>query len=82
MYGSAEEDPPKSTLLGGEPMARRGNFRTQAPREITVVLAALLWIVGFADVILGAVALSGSSGEWALGLSGLLLLIGSVTTSI
>lgn len=63
-------------------MARRGGFRTQAPREATVILAALLWLVGFADVILGAIALSGNYGEWALGLSGLLLLVGSVAGSI
>ena len=49
---------------------------------MTVVLAGILWIVGFADVILGAVALSSNYGEWALVLSGLLLLIGSVAGSI
>jgi hypothetical protein len=41
-------------------MARRGGFKTQAPRELTVIVAFILWIVGFADVILGAVSLSGN----------------------
>lgn len=63
-------------------MARRGGFRTQAPREVTVILAAVLWFVGFADVILGAFALSRGYGEWSLALSGLLLLIGSLAGSI
>jgi hypothetical protein len=49
---------------------------------MTVVLAAILWMVGFADVILGAVALSSNYGEWALVLSGLFLLIGSVAASV
>jgi hypothetical protein len=62
-------------------MARRGGFRTQAPRELTVILAAVLWVVGFADVILRAVALPGNYGEWSLVLSGLLLLIGSLAAS-
>ena len=62
-------------------MARRGGFRTQAPRESTVILAAILWILGFAEVILGAVILPGGYGEWSLVLSGLLLLIGSLAAS-
>ncbi len=63
-------------------MARRGGFKTQAPRELTVILASILWIVGFADVILRAVSLPGNYGEWALVLSGLLLIIGSLVGSI
>ncbi len=63
-------------------MARRGGFKTQAPRELTVILASILWIIGFANVILGAVALPGAYGEWALTLSGLLLIIGSLAGSI
>jgi len=63
-------------------MARRGGFKTQAPRELTVIVAFILWIVGFADVILGAVSFSGNYGEWALVISGLLLLIGSLAGSI
>ena len=63
-------------------MARRGGFRTQAPRELTVILATVLWIAGFADVILRAVTLPGNYGEWSLVLSGLLLLIGSLAGSV
>ena len=44
-------------------MARRDDFRTQAPREVTVILAAVLWFVGFADVILSAFALSRTYGS-------------------
>jgi hypothetical protein len=47
-----------------------------------VILAAVLWVIGFADVILGAIALSGSFGEWSLVLSGGLLLLGSLTGGI
>jgi hypothetical protein len=49
---------------------------------LTVILASVLWLVGFADVILRAVALPGNYGEWSLVLSGLLLLIGSLAGSI
>lgn len=63
-------------------MVRRGGFKTQAPRELTVIVASILWIVGFADVILGAVSLSGNYGEWALVISGLLLIVGSLAGSI
>lgn len=60
----------------------RGGFKTQAPREITVILAAILWVLGFADVILNAIDLPGAYGVWSLALSGLLLLIGSMVRSI
>jgi len=63
-------------------MARRGGFRTQAPREITLIVAVVLWLLGFASVILGVVQLPSNLGVWALVISGLLLIIGSLVEAI
>ncbi len=43
-------------------MSRRTSFRTQAPREGTLIVAAIPWAVGFADVILGAIQLGDDYG--------------------
>ncbi len=58
------------------------NIDTQPPKEVTLVIAAVLWVLGFADVLLGAVTLGGDFGVWALALSGLLLIIGSLVSGI
>ena len=66
-------------------MARRrgrNRFRTQAPREGTLIVAVVLWIVGFADLILDAFTLPNNLGVWALVLAGILLIIGSLVDSI
>jgi hypothetical protein len=58
-------------------MARRGGFRTQAPKEATVVIAGILWLVGTVDVF-GPNIVPGSWGIYALVVAGLLLLLGSL----
>lgn len=58
-------------------MARRRGFRTQAPKEVTVVISGILWLIGLLNV-LGIVALPNRLGLWALVLAGLLLLLGSL----
>ena len=66
-------------------MARRRlrtRFRTQAPREGTLIVAAVLWIVGFADVILGAFHLPNNLGIWALVVAGALLIIGCLVDAL
>ena len=62
-------------------MARRGGFKTQAPKKVTLVIALVLWLVGLLNG-LGVMALPASLpnnfGFWALVISGLLLILGSV----
>jgi hypothetical protein len=58
-------------------MARRSGFRTQAPKEATVLIAAVLWIIGLLTV-LGIVHPPNSLGIWSLVVAGLLLLLGSL----
>lgn len=62
-------------------MARR-NLDTHPPTEITLIIAVILWILGFADVILGIVALPSNLGVWALAIAGLLLILGSLVDEI
>jgi hypothetical protein len=57
---------------------RRGAFATQPPREVTLVIAAVLWVIGFADVIMGAFTLPSNLGIWFLVIAGLLLILGSL----
>lgn len=58
-------------------MARRGGFRTQAPKEFTVIIAGVLWLVGLLAG-LGTFALPNNLGFWALVVAGLLLILGSL----
>ena len=61
-------------------MAR--GFKTQAPKEVTLVIAVILWIIGVAATILGALVLPDNYGVWALVLAGLLLILGSVVDGL
>jgi hypothetical protein len=47
-----------------------------------LIIAVILWLVGFADVILGAFTLPNNLGVWALVASGLLLIIASLVDAI
>jgi len=58
-------------------MARRGGFRTQAPKEVTVVVSGVLWLIGLLAG-LGVFALPNNLGFWALVVAGLLLILGSL----
>ena len=58
-------------------MARRGGFRTQAPKEVTLIIAAILWLIGLLTV-LGTIAPPNRLGLWALVAAGLLLILGSL----
>ncbi len=62
-------------------MARKKGFTTQAPREVTVIIAIVLWLIGLANV-LGMVALPNNLGVWALVIAGLLLILGSLLDAI
>ncbi|OGO64157.1 MAG: hypothetical protein A2029_14635 [Chloroflexi bacterium RBG_19FT_COMBO_47_9] len=64
------------------PRRTRNRFRTTAPREITLIIAVVLWLIGFAAVILGAIDLPNNLGVWSLALAGLLLILGSLIEGI
>jgi hypothetical protein len=58
-------------------MARRGGFRTQAPKEATVAISAILWLIGLLNG-LGFFKLPNNLGFWALVAAGFLLILGSL----
>jgi hypothetical protein len=59
-------------------MARRGSgFRTQAPKQATVAISGVLWLIGLLNG-LGTIHLPNNLGFWALVVAGLLLILGSL----
>jgi len=62
-------------------MARRRGFQTQAPKQITLLVAIVLWLIGLLAG-LGAVhlpsSLPGNFGFWSLVVAGALLILGSL----
>lgn len=58
-------------------MARSGGFRTQAPKQLTLIIAIVLWVIGLL-VGLGVFTLPNNLGFWSLVASGLLLILGSL----
>lgn len=60
----------------------RNGIVTQAPREATLVVAVILWLIGFADVILNVVTLPSNLGVWFLVIAGFLLILGSLVDNI
>ena len=65
-------------------MARRGGFRPQAPKKVTLIIAVILWLIGLLAG-LGVVHLpSGSAnlGFWSLVIAGLLLILGCLVDGV
>ncbi len=65
-------------------MARRGGIWPQAPKKVTLIIAAILWLIGTLNG-LGVIHLpsgSGNLGFWSLVIAGLLLIIGSLVDGI
>jgi len=65
-------------------MARRGGFRPQAPKKVTLIIAVILWLIGTLAG-LGVLHLpsgTGNLGFWALVVAGLLLILGSLLDGI
>ena len=65
-------------------MARRGGFRPQAPKKVTLITAVILWLIG---TLAGLRMISvpsgpGSLGFWSLVIAGLLLILGSLLDGI
>lgn len=62
-------------------MARRRGFKTQAPKEATLIVSIILWLIGLLAG-LGVVSLPNNLGFWALVLAGLLLILGSLLDGV
>ncbi|HSF43374.1 MAG TPA: hypothetical protein VLT87_26475 [Thermoanaerobaculia bacterium] len=62
-------------------MARRRGFKTQAPKEATLGISILLWLIGLLGG-LGVVHLPNNLGFWSLVAAGLLLILGSLFDGI
>jgi hypothetical protein len=58
-------------------MARRGGFKTQAPKQATLLISLVLWLVGLLAG-LGVIHVPNNLGFWALVVAGLLLILGSL----
>lgn len=61
-------------------MAR--GFRTQPPKEVTLIFAFVLWLIGVGATVLGVISLPNDYGLWALVIAGLLLILGSLIDNI
>lgn len=55
----------------------RGGFKTQAPKQVTLIIAVVLWLIGLLGG-LGVVAIPGNYGFWSLVIAGALLILGSL----
>ncbi len=62
-------------------MARRGGFRTQAPKQITLIIAIVLWAIGLLAG-LGVLPLPNNLGFWALVVAGLLVILGALVDGL
>jgi len=58
-------------------MARRGGFKTQAPKQVTLGISVVLWLVGLLDG-LHTIHLPNNLGFWSLVAAGFLLILGSL----
>ena len=58
-------------------MARRRGFKTQAPRETTLIIAIIFWLIGLLDG-LNMISLPNSLGFWSLVIASTLLILGSL----
>jgi hypothetical protein len=56
---------------------RRGGFKTQPPKQATLMIALILWLVGLLAG-LGVIHLPNNLGFWSLVVAGLLLILGSL----
>lgn len=58
-------------------MARRRGFKTQPPKEATLVIAVILWLIG----LLGGLDIASIPSQyvfWSLVIAGALLILGSL----
>jgi hypothetical protein len=56
---------------------RRGGLKTQAPKQATLGISVILWLVGLLAG-LGVIHVPNNLGFWSLVVAGLLLILGSL----
>jgi hypothetical protein len=56
---------------------RRGGFRTQAPKQVTLIISLVLWLIGLLAG-LGVIHVPNNLGFWSLVVAGLLMILGSL----
>jgi len=62
-------------------MARRGGFRPQAPKQVTLIIAVILWAIGLLAG-LGVFHLPNNLGFWSLVVAGFLLILGCLVDGV
>lgn len=55
-----------------------GGVRTNPPTEATLLVATILWVIGFANLVLGILPLPNNLGVWALALAGFIMILASI----
>jgi hypothetical protein len=62
-------------------MARRGGFRPQAPKKVTLIIAIILWAIGLLAG-LSVIHLPNNLGFWSLVVAGFLLILGCLVDGV
>jgi len=57
-------------------------MNTQPPKQITLVIAIILWVIGLLSTLLDVFSLPNNLGLWSLVIAGLLLILGSLIDNI
>ncbi len=53
-------------------------FRTQAPTQLTLIIAVILWLIGFLGHFAIIPSVTGVVAFWCLAVAGLLLILGAL----
>lgn len=57
-------------------------MKPQAPKQITLIIAIILWVIGMLSTVLGVFSLPNDLGLWSLIVAGLLLILGCLIKGI
>ncbi len=61
-----------------EEIAMPRRLRTNPPTHAALLVSVVLWLLGVADLLLGAVSLPYNLGLWALILAGFIMILASI----
>lgn len=59
-------------------MPRSRRLRTNPPTQAALLISVILWLIGVADLLVGAVNLPYNLGLWALILAGFIMILASI----
>lgn len=57
-------------------------MKPQAPKQITLIVSIILWVIGLLSTVLGLFPLPNNLGLWSLIVAGLLLILGSLVKGL